>query len=438
MAAAALGATAYVNLTADEDDFIRSIELVEPGTGSQPRMQSMALAMAEKYMGRPVHYPSRLITIRYAGPAGTIRRVSLVDFLQAARAGKTELLRSWVAGKAVLLGADDLADRYATPYYAFRAGSPANTMGVEIHASALNTLLSGRFLQKASLPVSLALMFLVALCASIATMLSAGWRLIAWHAALVGSVVLGAHVAFRAGWLVPVFSLLAAAALAFLLSLVARALTVARNRNSLRRAIRLFVGEEVAEAVEATGSVGLTGRREFVTVLFSDIRGFTAFSETHEPEIVVERLNEYLSAMTALIVRHGGEVNKFVGDGVLAVFSGADSAGESHASRAVRCAMDMVATPLPFETRTGIHTGYVIVGNIGSSDKLEYTVLGDTVNLASRLEGLNKEFSTNILFGTATCELLDPGVMVRRLGEVNVKGKSAPVALYTVARGSAE
>jgi adenylate cyclase len=444
MAAAALGQMAYVNLTADEDDFIRSIELVEASVGDQPRMQSMALAVAEKYAGRPPACPSRLMTIRYAGPAGTIRRVSLVDFLEAARAHKTALLRSWVGGKAVLLGTDEIADRHATPYYAFRVGSPANTAGVEIHANALDTLLTGRFLQKTPLLLNLALMLLAALLFSITTLRTTGWRLIVGHTTLTAILLLGTHVSFRAGWIVPASSLLLTAVLAFLLSLVAGSLTVARNRDALRNAMRLFVGREVADDVESTGKVGLSGRREFVTVLFSDIRGFTTFSETHEPETVVARLNEYLSTMTALIVRHGGTVNKFIGDGILAVFSGetpgtqrgelSEGAG-SHTVRAVHCALEMVGSPSPFETRIGIHSGYAIVGNIGSSDKLEYTVLGDTVNLASRLEGLNKHFSTNVLFSGVTRELLGEGIAVHLLGEANVKGRNSVVPVYTVARG---
>jgi adenylate cyclase len=444
MAAAALGRMAYVNLTADEDDFIRSIELVEASAGDPARMQSMALAVAEKYTGRTPAYPSRLLTIRYTGPAGTIRRVSLVDFLEAARAHKTELLRSWVGNKAVLLGTDEIADRHATPYYAFRSGSPANTSGVEIHANALDTLLTRRFLQKTPRVLNLVMMLLAAFLVCITTMRTTGWRLIVCHTALTAILLLGAHISFRAGWLVPASSLLLTAVLAFLLSLVTSSLTVARNRDALRRAMNLFVGKEVADDVETTGTVGLSGRREFVTVLFSDIRGFTAFSETHEPETVVARLNEYLSMMTALIVRHGGKVNKFIGDGILAVFSDEtpgtqrcepSEGAESHAVRAVRCAMAMVGSPSPFETRTGIHSGYAIVGNIGSSDKLEYTVLGDTVNLASRLEGLNKQFSTNILFSGITRELLGESIAAQLLGEANVKGKSSAVPVYTVAGG---
>lgn len=444
MAAAALGQMAYVNLTADEDDFIRSVELVEAGSGDQPRMRSMALELAERYLGRRIEYPSRLMTIRYAGPAGTIHRISLVDFIAAARAHNQGLLRSWVGGKAVLLGADEIGDRHATPYYAFRTGWPANTAGVEIHANALDTLLSGRFLRDAPPAVSLALMLVVAVLFSFTTIFRTGWRLVVWHTALTAILMLGSHFAFRAGWLVSASSLLLTAVIAFLLSVIVGSLTIARNRDVLRHAMNLFVGKEVADDVETTGKVGLSGKREFVTVLFSDVRGFTAFSETHEPEFVVAQLNAYLSTMTCLIVHHGGKVNKFIGDGILAVFSDEPSGSkrgdaaqqsESHAVRSIRCAVEMVGSSSIFETRAGIHSGYVVVGNIGSSDKLENAVLGDTVNLASRLEGLNRQFSTSVLFSGATRELLGDSIAVRLLGEANVKGKTTAVPVYTVAEG---
>ncbi|MGO9240859.1 MAG: CHASE2 domain-containing protein [Bryobacteraceae bacterium] len=442
IAAAALGQTAYVNLTADEDDFIRSIELTEPGAGEQPK--AMALAVAERFLGHKPDYPSRVMLIRFSGPAGTVRRISLVDFLAAAEAGKMDLLRSWVGGKAVLLGPEmDTQDRHATPYYAFTVGPHANTSGVEIHANALNSLLTGRYLRKLPPAGVVALMFVFGFLFSLTTIESTGWRLIAWHSFLTVVLFAGSHLAFRAGWMVPWSSLLLAALAAFLLSLVTSYLTAARHRDAFRKAVNLFVGKEVAEAVESTGRVSLSGRRVHATILFSDIRGFTAFSETQEPEAVVALLNEYLSKMTAFIVRHGGQVNKFIGDGILAIFSddvantkpGAQSnRADSHAVRAVRCATEMVAAPSQFKTGTGIHSGYVVVGNVGSGDKLDYTALGDTVNLASRLEGLNKQFSSNLLFSEATRELVGEAFEAELLGETSVKGKIAPVRVYTVSR----
>ncbi len=175
-----------------------------------------------------------------------------------------------------------------------------------------------------------------------------------------------------------------------------------------------------------------------VTILFTDIRGFTAFteqvSEEQGPEVVVQLLNEYMAMMVGIIVMYHGHVNKFIGDGILAVFSDDDEGAEpgDHALRAVRCATRMVTARSRFETGAGIHTGPAVVGNVGSADKMEYTVLGDTVNLASRLESLNKEHHTKLLMTGTTEGRLGSLVETTHLGQAPVRGKALPIDLYTV------
>jgi adenylate cyclase len=139
--------------------------------------------------------------------------------------------------------------------------------------------------------------------------------------------------------------------------------------------------------------------------------------------------------MCAIIVRHGGHVNKFIGDGILAVFSDDDDASRpgDHGRRAVACALEMVNAPSEFETGTGLHSGEVVIGNVGSSDKMEFTVLGDTVNLASRLESLNKEHKTKLLLSEATFEIISGTIDTLYLGSVSVRGKSVHMKLYTAA-----
>jgi len=429
MAAAALNQAAYVNLRADEDDFIRSVELFE-AAGSK----SLSLAVAERLAGHPIEPPGRgILQIRYPGPAGTFPRVSLCDFVEAARAGRSAELRAWVQGKAVLLGPDLITDRHATPYYAFRAGTPANTAGVEIHAAAVETLLAGSWLRPIPGWLRLSRLFLVSAAAALVTALVAGWPLAIWLSLLAGSALLSDYALFRQGWLAPPSALLLALACSTLLALAVSYFSAARRGDAFGRAVRLFVGKQVAEDLEASGRVSLSGRRELVTILFSDIRGFTAWCENHEPETVVDRLNGYFSTMTAHVVAHGGQVNKFIGDGMLAIFSDAEGAElGDHALRAVRCAVSMVRQPGEFTTGAGVHTGYAVVGNIGGGDKMDYTALGDTVNLAARLESLNKEYGTRLLFSEATWQRLDGRLPARRLEPAEVRGKSRKQALYTV------
>ena len=203
----------------------------------------------------------------------------------------------------------------------------------------------------------------------------------------------------------------------------------ATSRNLFRSAVPLFVGKQMAEPLGEAGEISSIGKRMMVTIMFSDIRGFTEFAETADPATVVNLLNEYLSMMTSIIVKHNGHVNKFIGEGILAVFSDEDANAtpSDHALRAVRCGVEMLAAPGVFQTGIGIHTGLVTVGSVGSADKIEYTVMGDTVNLASRLESLNKEHHTKLMMSGETHDLIGGAIETTSLGEVPVRGKAIPV-----------
>jgi adenylate cyclase len=187
----------------------------------------------------------------------------------------------------------------------------------------------------------------------------------------------------------------------------------------------------------------LGGRRADLTVLFSDIRGFTTISEQLSPEEVVDLLNEYLTLMTDIIFRHGGTVDKFEGDAILAFF-GAPQAHDNDPERAVLAALEMRDRLGELEDRwrelaktslrigIAMHTGQAVVGNIGSPRKMDYTVIGDTVNLASRLQDLTKEYGVSVLISGATQALVNHMCRVRSLGPVEVRGRRQPVDLYEV------
>jgi adenylate cyclase len=193
--------------------------------------------------------------------------------------------------------------------------------------------------------------------------------------------------------------------------------------------------------------VGLGGQRRDMTVLFSDIRGFTAASERAAPEAIVAQLNEYFGAMVEVLFRHHGTLDKFVGDMVMGLF-GAPLPDPHHADHAVAAALDMCRTldDLNERWRTegrpelnigiGINSGEMIAGNIGSEAIMSYTVIGDAVNLGSRLESLNKEYGTRILISDATRSRLTIDVATRAVGDVVVKGRSAAVTMYEVQPGT--
>ena len=217
-----------------------------------------------------------------------------------------------------------------------------------------------------------------------------------------------------------------------------------RERRRVHGMFGRCVSKEVVDQIlNYEGDIPLGGARQEATLLFTDIRGFTGMSETMAPEDVVALLNEYFEAMTTIILDHGGTIDKFMGDAIMAVF-GAPIPRDDHAERCVQAAVEMrkalrslqarwEAEGKPrFDTGIGINTGQVLVGNIGSARRMEYTAIGDAVNLASRIEGLTKEYGGGILISEATYERVRDVVEAQPLGAVPVRGKARPVQLYRV------
>ncbi len=453
MIAGALGLSAFANLTDDPDAFVRTQELIEapdPKDPSRPLTRGMALLAAEKFLGVEAQFrggdlylgnrrlpvnKDRELTINFAGPPETVPRVSLYKFLEAAENKDMTTLRKWVEGKVVLLGPDNSGDRHNTPFYTVFAGSRYTTPGVEVHANTLHTLLTGDFLQPVpdwvrGLCLLLAAGISVTMAASFAPSRTAVWSLLALVASLGAT-----HLLFRLGWLLSSSEVLIAYGFALLGGMIYRFATAERKSSFFRSAVALFVGKQVAHSLDQSQTISLIGKRQTVTIVFTDIRGFTAFCESKDPALVVDLLNSYMQTMVSIIVNYSGHVNKFIGDGILAVFSDDDEGAKQgdHAFRAVACATEMVkAQAGDFKTGAGIHSGEVVIGNVGSSDKMEFTVLGDTVNLASRLESLNKEQKTKLLLSEATREMSGAGIDTVYIGEVPVRGKTEPMKLYTV------
>jgi len=215
-----------------------------------------------------------------------------------------------------------------------------------------------------------------------------------------------------------------------------------REKRQMKKLFGQYVSRDVfAQLVADPSRARLGGHRRQMTVLFSDIRGFTTLTERGEPEAIVAMLNEYFTRMVAIVFRHKGTIDKFVGDMVMALF-GAPLDDAGHAGHAVEAALDMVDAlhelnarwqaegREPLDIGIGINTGPMIAGNIGSEAIMSYTVIGDAVNLGSRLESLNKEYGTRIIISETTRAALDGRYLIRPLGEVVVKGKTEPVAIF--------
>ncbi len=219
--------------------------------------------------------------------------------------------------------------------------------------------------------------------------------------------------------------------------------SVSEMERNIRNVFSKFVPAEIIDDMAGQGkaSLLLSGEKRNVAVLFSDIRSFTEISELNKPEDVVAFLNRYFETMAGAVLRHGGTVDKFIGDAILAVF-GAPKAYDNNAERAVNAAFDMLRSLADIDTGglvmpktgldmgIGIHEGDAIVGNIGSRERFDYTVIGDTVNLASRLEGLTKFYKSHIIVSQSVRDKLKDRITFREIDRVRVKGKDIPTTIY--------
>ncbi|MBM3736473.1 MAG: adenylate/guanylate cyclase domain-containing protein [Acidobacteria bacterium] len=449
MFSATMGRAGVPTLRADTDDFIRTLEVMEEPdpAKSGPAWKNLSARVAEVYAGQEITYQDgklhwkggvipvvapRAFQINYAGPAGTFPRVPLHEVVAAFRGKDEEKLKSWFAGKIVLVGVDTIDDRHATPYYTLSPGLRANTAGVEIHANAISTLVEGRYLRlMPAWAVWTVLTAIGVLCALCGRHLTGNLLGIAGGGVFALTLVIP-QVLFLKGWLMAASELLMTAALSVLGVFLFRSLSAEQTGALFKQAVSVFVGEKLTTELMTTGAIQRTGKRQQVTILFTDIRGFTAWCESKDPATVVEKLNHYFSTMVPHIVAEGGMVDKFIGDGIMAIFSAEDKHADNHAVRAARAALNMVREPLgEFKTGAGINSGEVVLGSIGSADKMDFTALGDTVNLASRLESLNKEHKTRMLISESANELLNGAIETVCVAEVQVRGKAVPVKIFT-------
>ena len=316
--------------------------------------------------------------------------------------------------------------------------------GMQIHASVLDSVLSGRFMKPAPLWAGVAALLLCALVASIGLMRFGVWPGLALSAAAAAAFVVVAVTLFEQGLWLRMIEPASALTLAAFGGVSYQYFVEDREKRRVKRLFSRYVSKDVFDQLMSDPSkAGLGGARRSMTVLFSDIRGFTTFSEQGQPEAIVQQLNEYFSRMVHVVFEHRGTLDKFVGDAVMALF-GAPLDDPDHAEHAVQAALAMLkeleelnrgwaAEGRPtLAIGVGVNTGDMVAGNIGSESIMSYTVIGDAVNLGSRLESLNKQYGTSVIISDATRERLQGRYDIRALGDVVVKGKSQPVAIFEV------
>jgi adenylate cyclase len=425
------------NYAPDDDGRIRRMAFKIDG------LKTFPIAAAEKMVGHRITSPpgvGALAWIDYPGPAATIPYISFDD-VENGRLNPAD-----VRGKLVVVGASApiLQDRHSTS-----TSGRALMPGPEIQAAAAGTAMANFPLRSG--PPWLDILLVVAL--AVITPLAALRLRMVW-AALVGLVALGALLVaaqlwFESGTVVTFVYAFVAGALALLATGAINGLTTAFEREQARDAFARFVPEAVVDQVLADADgVRLGGVRGEATVMFSDLRGFTSFSETLEPERVIEALNRYLTEMSEAILDHGGTLVAYMGDGIMAVF-GAPLKQEDHADRALEAARDMLSRMDTFngwlreqelhdgfKMGIGLNSGPVMSGNVGSERRLEYTALGDTTNTAARLEGMTKGTPHQLYMADTTRQMLTrPADDIVAVGEAEVRGRKAKVLLWSL-RGS--
>ena len=344
--------------------------------------------------------------------------------------------------KIVFIGVTDpsAGDLHPTPYSGTRRMS-----GVEFHAAAADTILSDSFIRVAPRYLGIILVALLAIAAMALGRFPRPVYGFGGAVVVLGSLSGGWFGLFvGANYLLPLAGPLAAMVFGYGFALIDRVGVEQLEKQRARSMLSRYLPPDIVkEMLKSPINAQLGSRRAELTVLFSDIRGFTSLSERVDPEVVVDLLNQYLTVMTETIFRHGGTVDKFEGDGIL-VFFGAPQVHADHPERAVRTALEMQdrlaelqgpwreLSDEPLRIGVAINTGEVMLGNIGSSRRMDYTIIGDTVNLAARLQDLTKEFGASVLISGNTQERVKHMCRLRNLGSVEVRGRQQHVELYEV------
>jgi adenylate cyclase len=431
-AARALPASAQYDL--DPNGVIRRIPYETDG------LRTMPVVAYQRAFG---HAPARSgfepdgAWIDFAGPPRTVTTVSFSRLL--AHDFPSGVFR----GRIVVVGASapSLQDVHPTS----TSGSD-EMAGPEVQASAINTLIHGAPLRQVPGWIDIALIVLMAILAPLPSLRWGALRTLAVAIAGIAAFVVAAQIAFDDGHIVAVTYPLAVAVLSTAGVVGVHYFTEVRERRRTRTAFARFVPAAVVDRVleHAEDGLRLGGEEVLGTVLFSDIRGFTTFSESHHAQEVIDILNRYLTEMTDAIMGHGGTLIAYLGDGIIAIF-GAPLEQADHADRAIAAAAEMVGPRLdsfnewmrergiekPFEMGIGINSGHFMAGNVGSQDRLEYTVIGDTVNTAARMEGLTKGSGHSMFIAESTrFMLIGEPPPLGYVGEFAIRGREARMKIW--------
>ncbi|HEY7243703.1 MAG TPA: adenylate/guanylate cyclase domain-containing protein [Xanthobacteraceae bacterium] len=464
-----------LNVYGDPDDVVRRVpltfevggksitafaaELAARSLGTQPQIvPGPSLSLAGYRIPAGV---SNTLTLNFEGGSQDIPTYSLADLLACAEQGDQEFFRRNFNGKAVILGSVEEAEdrkftskRFATaperpatercvlPPPATAAFTARSIPGPYIHATAVNNIIRRNALvETGSIQSGAIATTFAAIPAVAALMLPPAGALLSFLA--LGTIwSLAAVAAFEHAIVLPLLESLFAGLEALFVTIGFRLWVTDKDRRFLRQSFALYLAPTVVEKMMRSSRLpSLGGETRTVTMFFSDVEGFSTFGEKMSPSDLVALTNAYLAAMTDIIEEHGGFVDKYIGDAIVGVF-GAPVADEDHAAQAVQAALaccrrlaELNTTAAAFKGqalhhRIGLNSGEALVGNIGSGRRFNYTVIGDVVNLASRLEGANKYFGTSILASETTMTLTGAKFFWREIDMIRVIGREQPLRVY--------
>ena len=372
-----------------------------------------------------------------------ISAVDIMDSYDNLLQGKQPVINPEIfKDKIVVIGANvpagtGLNDNKNTPV-------TANHPGVDIQATAIDNIIHNDFLKVTSHGINILITILGMLLIYGIIRVHDLFKSIGLSLGIIAGYLIFAAICFYFKIVVNVITPPVMFIITMLIAYTHKFVLENRSKEKVKSAMGKYMSEDVMKRViQNIDNLGLGGKKAVVTVLFADIRGFTSMSETMSAQQVSEILNEYFTEMEPIISKYNGIINKFIGDAVMAIF-GEPIQDKNHAANAVRCGYEMLLKVKELQKKwtnegkpkieigIGINTGEVFVGNIGSVNRMEYTVIGDTVNLASRLESYNKVYKTKILISSSTYEATKNFIDVMKISDVEIRGKSHKMNIYEV------
>ncbi|MCH2534866.1 MAG: adenylate/guanylate cyclase domain-containing protein, partial [Bdellovibrionales bacterium] len=400
------------------------------------------------------------LLLNYRGPQKTIPHISVSEVLSESDTAEIETIhfnedgtvnsdlieiktvnkKEWFKDRIFILGASALAiyDLRVTPF-------DRNMPGPETHLNVIDNLLRQDFLKihkDEEMYMPLSLFFIGVLASLVISYLGAVSGFFTTIIMLATVLIVDKHIFFLNGWVVTIIFPLILILSLYIFMTFYKYFTEERSKKELRGTFSKYVSPSIVdEILKDPENLELGGKKQNMTVLFSDIRGFTTISEMLDPKALSELLNSYLTPMTELVFEHKGTLDKYMGDAVMAFF-GAPVQYPDHAAHACRCALSHIKKlkelQIEYEKKglpqidigIGINTGEMSVGNMGSETVRSYTVMGDAVNLGSRLEGINKEYGTRIIISEFTYQDVKDSFICREIDWVRVKGKNKPVKIF--------